>query len=108
MRSMIYSNLIGLLLEEGDKSIKEMTQIAIDKFEFPEKYAQAIIELKLSEKMEREKIQKKREKYHITKMYGLKKTRENFLKWFKNAPDSYLNDHPYAKNLRLVLEDRAK
>jgi len=110
MGTIVYSNLIELLLEEKDKSEKEILDDAINRFGFSGKNLTGEIKMQL---LINEKCgyYKKLDdgKYRLIMNNNCHITgRENFLRILKDAPENYINERPHLKKLKEVLEEKVK
>mgnify|MGYP001424132553 CR=1 FL=1 len=105
---IVYSNFVDLLLEEGKKSVEEMSQIAVEEFGFPGKkeWINIIIDMELKDKEVRKRIKKEDGRYCLSESYDVKKNRDYFLEVFNTAPKDYLEERSYIQKLKSVLETR--
>ncbi len=105
---MIYGNLIGLLLEEGDKNEKEIINEVVNRFGFPEdSYSMIKIQLLMEEK--NGYIKKFSDgKYHLTKLNDDPITGRRSLLIILRAvaPKDYLEERPWLNKLKEALEEK--
>jgi len=105
MGTIVYSNLVELLLEEGDKTEKEIINETIKRFEIPE---EQIIKIKLQLDISQDYFQKQKNgKYHLLKriedgIFG----RKVFLETLNKAPAEYLKERPWIQKLKEALEKK--
>lgn len=105
MGTIVYSNLVELLLEEGDKTKEEIIKEGISRFDFPDNHK---ISFEVTLQLEiRERIgmlsKDKNEKYHLLKK--LESNRKNFLEVLRGSSEHYLERLPYMRKLKTALEE---
>jgi len=108
MGTIVYSNIVELLLEEGDKTKEEICQEAIKRFEFPEENLSGNIGFDLLVKEKTGYVFKnKEEKYHLLSLYNDSIIgRTKFLEILGDVPENYLKERPHIKKLKQALEER--
>ena len=83
MGTIVYSSLIDLLLNDGDKTKDEMVKEAIDRFEFPTEMLNNGLGLGLV----------------------LRKIWNSFLGFKERAPEGYFKERPHIEKLMNALEE---
>lgn len=107
MGTIVYQNLVELLLEEGDKSKEEIVKEAIERFGFPDEK-----ELNLQVSMQliigRDYFKKlENGKYNMVEYPEVMVNRKKFLELFKDEdlPMDYFEQRPWILKLKSALEN---
>jgi hypothetical protein len=105
MGTILYSTLVELLLEEGDKTREEIIKESYERFGFRGEKANLELNFQLMLKEASENIaQIEDEKYHLLKP---SEDKYLFLDFFKNTPESYFKKNPNINKLKKALEKTA-
>ncbi|MFH1365768.1 MAG: hypothetical protein ABIH28_04235 [archaeon] len=108
MGTIVYRNLIELLLEERAKTKEEIIDEAINRFGFPDNSNLSFgvgLQLTIGEKT-RFFFRREDEKYSLLRYDDGTSGRKNFLKTLNKADENYFKERPWIKKLKIVLEER--
>jgi len=104
MGTIVYSSLIDLLLNDGDKTKDEMVKEAIDRFEFPTEMLNNGLGLGLVlRKISKSVLESNDGKYHLVE-YD-ERSRNSFLGFKERAPEGYFKERPHIEKLMNALEE---
>lgn len=109
MEKIIYSNLIDLLLEYGNKTKEEIIESAIERFGFSRDALEMSIGVELALKEECGEIEKYKDdgKYHLLDIdFDSATGRKAFIEFLSKSPEEYLKDNPHMKKLKHAFEER--
>lgn len=107
MGTIVYSNLVDLLLREGDKTKGEIISESINHFGFPEKGLDFKIDAALTLKQISGYVIKNENGKYSLSVEGIDKMikeRKEFLEYLSKAPKDYFNERPHIKKLKQALE----
>ncbi|MBI2124796.1 hypothetical protein HYT92_03315 [Candidatus Pacearchaeota archaeon] len=104
---MVYSNMIDLLLEYGNKTESEIVESAIERFGFPRLELEHSIMPLLAEKLEKGYVEKYKAdgRYHLLDIdFSSKTGRVRFAGFLSESP--LCLDNPHMKKLKQAFEER--
>lgn len=107
MGTIVYSNLVELLLDERDKSKEEIIEEAIKRFGFPDEN-KLIFEVGMQLIIGKDYFKKLGNgKYHMVEYPEGITNRESFLELLNRVSDeNYFEQRPHIKKLKEALEKR--
>ncbi|MEK6757648.1 MAG: hypothetical protein AABX88_00830 [Nanoarchaeota archaeon] len=107
MGTIVYTNLVELLLEDGNKTEYEMVEEAVKTFGFEDR-SKLEHEIKFQLMMRSDEIiPVDGDKYKLTKLSDCSITgRKAFLDMLKDCSEDYFEVHPEIKKLKEVLETK--
>ena len=108
MGSIVYRNLIELLLEGCAKTKDKLSEEAISQFGFPDKSSLSLeigLQLTIGEKTGFF-LKGEDKKYSLLRYCGGILSRKNFLETVSRANENYFEERPWIKKLKIALEER--
>src|SRR3989344_3925773 len=102
MGTIVYSNLVDLLLEEGEKTKEDIVKESIERFGFPEEDLSINIEMDLIlKKLNNYVLEGEDGKYCLLKLTDTEYIKRTaFVNCLNKASDKYFNTLPHIKKLK--------
>jgi len=109
MEEIIYSNMIDLLLEYGNKTREGIIEDAIERFGFPRNVLEINVGVQLALKEKAGYIEKYEDdkKYHLLDIdFDSRTGRRAFIEFLTKSPDKYFKDKQHMEKLKRAFEER--
>lgn len=109
MGTVVYCNLVELLLEEGDKTKEEIINQSLERFGFSKDKLSFEVGLQLTMGEKTGFFSRDKDgKYHLLKYHDGMFGREHFLGTLNESDEEYFRRNPSIKKLKQALEQTGR